>query len=178
MIPKRRLTTRSHLHGFTPSPLHPPRNHLVVVRSLSSLAATVLVDLSKSFSFSPRSFGPNKRSVCTPRTQITLVFHWSLGLVKTGEKAQLAFKNRPVSWGFRQARKMVPPRMLAGCWQVKGLYLGIPQTSKCSKSPGGDEKIPSWDAKIAFPRCDHACVAIRNACIIVDIQAHGIIGNE
>jgi len=79
----------SRLHRFIPLP-----NDLVVVRSLSSLAATVLVDLSKSFSFSPRSFGPN-------RTQITLVFGWSLGLVKPGgEKAQLAFKNRPVSLGF------------------------------------------------------------------------------
>ncbi len=38
--------------------------HRVVVRSLSSLAATVLVDLSKSFSFSPRSWG-NTHKVCT-----------------------------------------------------------------------------------------------------------------
>lgn len=38
-----------------------------------------------------------------------------------------------------------PPRMLAGCWQVNGFYLGIPQTSKSSKSPGGDEKIAFQD---------------------------------
>lgn len=117
----------SRLHRFIP--LHPPLPNLVVVRSLSSLAATVLVDLSKSFSFSPRSFGPNKRSVCTPRTQITLVFHWSLGLVKTGEKAQLAFKNRPVSWGFRhindsvgkkwRPEKCSPP----GCWPDAGKWM-------------------------------------------------------